>query len=200
MLHAADFYRDSIGELTGLDKIRAEKRIVEAEKLTGAASAWLIVFRSNDPSIWDKDVKKSVSHQAMKLDRVPKNVRYLKLTECAKNNYVIIEMTKERLGKMSDENGFGWSGTGKVDFNTYHLGIYDQSKNLIEAENRGDITLGWGNNFNWGGWGFGHRAWVEGGTVLGWASKEIPKAICEIAVKTSGLTLEETKHLLKKKK
>jgi hypothetical protein len=47
------------------------------------------------------------------------------------------------------------------------------------------------------GWGFGHKAWVNGEQYYGWNGDEIKKTVFEISVRTSELSPEEEDKLLK---
>jgi hypothetical protein len=201
-LRAMHWYKEAVADLSGLTKTRIEKRIAEIEKLATPASAatpggWTVLFRSNDPTIWGKDVRKSFSHQATKLDKAPDKTRYLRLTDAGKSAYVIIEMTKENLGKRIEENGYGWNGTAVLDWKGYHLGIYDMT---MTAMTPGDICIHVpGILQGLRGWGFGNRFRIDDRTGYSWAGKVIPPTTVEIAVKTGDLTPEESRHLLKKK-
>lgn len=202
MLRAAHWYKDALSDLTGLTKTRVEKRVAELDKLfasrdplAAVSAGWTVLFRSQDPSIWNSDVKRSVNHQAMKLDKAPEKTRYLKMTDCVRNSYVIVEITKDNLSKCVDTNGYGWNGTNKFEWKAYQLGIYDPAWNKF---GRGDICIRTMPNLS--GWGFGIRHGIDDKTGYCWAGKVAAVTTYEIAVKTSDLTAEEKKYLLSKKK
>src|SRR5262249_23048627 len=72
--------------------------------------SWKVIFRSSDASIWNDDVNKGPDHLAMSVDLAPDNLRFLRLTDTKSKDFVILEMTKKRLGDMSDEGKYGWDG------------------------------------------------------------------------------------------
>jgi len=80
----------------------------------------------------------------------------------------------------------------------YHLGIYDLA---WTQEPQGAIMVRhWDGKLGCRGWGFGHRAFI--GDVQGytWNGQPIEKIVFEIAVKSTSLTPNESKYLLKKAK
>jgi hypothetical protein len=201
-LRAERWYKEALAELSGLTKTRVEKRIDEIEKLTqrnstSTPSGWTVIFRSSDPSIWNTDVRKNANHLATKLDKAPDKTRYLRLTDCANSAYVIVEMIKDNIGKRIEENGYGWNGTAVLDWKGYHLGVYDVN---MTAATPGDICIHVpGILQGLRGWGFGNRFRIDDRTGHSWAGKAITPVVFEIAVKTTELTPEEARHLLKKK-
>jgi hypothetical protein len=207
LMRAHHWYKAAVGELTGLTKTRIEKRVAELDKLvpmrgpgaaigtvaTPVSGTWTVVFRSADPKMWNNDVK-AANGFAMKLDKVPDGVRYLKMTEKRNNASVIIEMSKERLGKLSEEKGIGWNGTAKFEWGSCHLGIYDPSWTNIRD---GDVCIHvQGILQGIRGWGFGTRHQINDKTGYSWAGKIVMPTVFEIAVKTTDLTADEKKLLV----
>ena len=75
-LRAIYWYKQAQTELTGLTKIRIEKRITDMDKKVPSgtnepevASNWIVLFRSSDPSIWNTESKKTKNRFALKLSR-----------------------------------------------------------------------------------------------------------------------------------
>jgi hypothetical protein len=126
---------------------------------------------------------------------VPADIRYLKMTDTTKNSFVILEMTKARLGDRTENNGYGWNGKNTLERKAYHLGIYDLSKNDYKQGNIGIYTS---QNGYYYGWGFGHRVFYYDEQGFSWNGEPTPRTVLEIAVKASALTAEESKALLKK--
>ncbi|OWK44446.1 hypothetical protein [Fimbriiglobus ruber] len=136
-LRACYWYKQCGSELTGLDIVRAEKRQKEMAKAielrgsrpasgpTGPTGSWKVIFRSDDATIWNTDTKSGRDQFAIPLAKVPADIRFLKLTEATKKRFVIIEMTKDRLGQVSEQDGYGWNGTNQSVYEGHHLGIYD---------------------------------------------------------------------------
>jgi tetratricopeptide (TPR) repeat protein len=204
-LHALFWYRQTVGDLTGLNKTRVEKRVADIEKIAGAravsvpvASTWMVLFHSSDPTIWNKDVKKSRNNYAVSLSNAPEKMKYLKLTEVGKNRYVIIELAKDQLNEKVEANGYGWMGTNFFDWGGNHLGIY----NIEWMAARGDILIQSPGIFKgYRGWGFGSQHSINKEQGWTWNGEVLPgPTVFEISVKATDLSVEETKRLLKKKK
>jgi hypothetical protein len=161
----------------------------EAPKAEGG---WQVVFRSNDPAIWNDDVRTGPDQFAMALEAVPEGVRYLRLTNTRNKEFVIIEMTNERLRQRKDDGRYGWEGSNEFIWAAHHLGIYSR---LWPPKENPTVTVC--TNPAVLGWGFGHR-WGPG-DVQGytWAGKSIPKSVFEVAVKREDLTADENRKLLK---
>jgi hypothetical protein len=164
------------------------------------SSAWKVIFRSSDASIWNDDINKGPDHFAMSLDLAPDSLRYLRLTNVNANDYVILEMTKERLRQTGDRHRptadgdkYGWEGRNQFNSGSYHLGIYHKIWPVAQS---GDICVCPGPLTR--GWGFGHGHFVNGSQGYSWAGKKIGKTVFEIAVSSESLTDAESKKLLKK--
>ena len=158
-----------------------------------SAGGWTVIFRSADPSIWNTDAERGRNAFAMPLAKVPNGIKYLRLKRCDTGEYVIIEISKERLGAQSDnDNGrFGWNGTCKLEWNTRCLGVYDKAD-----ENNGTFATRTGPNV--GGWGFGTKAYATDRVYYGWSGVLIPDTVFEIAVKSGQLSSAERKRLLRR--
>lgn len=192
------WYREAIGGATGLTKTKVEKRLVELEKVAerrGHKSDWLVIFRSDDPALWDKDVNKGFDNRAMSLKKVPEKIKYLKMTEPRSRDFVIIEMSNDLLPKFSDDGKVGWEGRSHLAYSGRHLGIW--GRDLREMNGR--VILIYPGFEQYGGWGFGHEYGVDKEQSYTWAGKKVPKTVLEIAVKTTDLSPTETMKLLKKK-
>lgn len=198
-LRAVQWYQAALPGLTGLPKTRVEKRLAELEKArdlrTARGNGWKVLFRSADPAIWNTATTRGRDF-ARPLDKAPVGLRFLRLTELNKGNFVIVEMSKDRLAGQSEENGYGWNGKNENKFNGYHLGIYDMAWGNLP---RGSICL-----INvapgYRGWGFGNRSFIDDVQGYSWDGKTVEKTAFEIAVKVGPLTPDESRRLLKKKK
>jgi hypothetical protein len=202
-LRADHWYRQAAPELTGLTKARIDKRIAEVAKVAEqrtsktAPAGWVVIFRSADPAFWNTDTNRGRDHFALPVDKAPANVKYLRLTDTVRKDYVIVEMTNDRLGTRTEQSGYGWNGENSLQWRGHHLGVYDPtmtrkvSVSVYQAP--GPLT-------DHSGWGFGHR--VMGNDTQGytWAGAPTPTTVYEIAVKTTALTAEETRRLLIRKK
>src|SRR5262249_18734437 len=85
---------------------------------------WKVIFRSADPAIWNDDVNKGKDHFAMSLDLAPDELRFLRLKDVTSGDFVIIETTKQNLGKQGDDGKYGWNGANQLHFKARYLGIY----------------------------------------------------------------------------
>jgi hypothetical protein len=165
----------------------------KTEPVSMPDQSWKVIFRSADPSIWNDDINKGPDHVAMTLDLAPDNIRFLRLLDTKSKDFVIIEMTKDRLGKMTDDGRFGWDGRNQSHSQAYHLGIFHKNWN---GGDRGEVCVCGSPNLR--GWGFGHSAFVNDKQAFSWEGKPIRDTVFEIAVKAEPLTEVETKKLLKK--
>lgn len=200
-LRAVQWYVEALPDLTGLPKTRVEKRLVEIEKTGGLQAArgggWKVLFRSADPAVWNTDTNRGREF-AVPLSKAPLGFRYLRLTELSKGNFVVIEMTRNRLGKLSEENGYGWNGTNENRWNGRHLGVYDLAR---KDGMRGTVCIHTPAPFQaYRGWGFGHRSGIDDIQAYTWDGKPVDQTGFEIAVKAGPLTPDESRRLLKKRK
>ena len=149
-------------------------------------STWFVLFRSADPALWNTDTNKAPSAFSVSLNKAPKDMKYLKLAT-SDERYLIIPMTKEKLGEESQDGKHGWNGTDKLEWGSYHLGItsstLDRTKGSVQMSGR-DV-----------GWGFGNHLGVDDKQAYGWAGREIGKVVFEISVKAGPLSEEEKKNL-----
>ncbi|OWK40530.1 hypothetical protein [Fimbriiglobus ruber] len=205
-LRAYHWYQQGVVELNGLELVRVEKRLAELakiseQKLVRAGMGWavIVIFRSAEPTIWNTTTNRGANMFAIPLLRVPNSIRYLRLTEVAKRRSVIIEMTKDRLHKLTAQDGFGWNGTNENVYRAHHLGVFD----LATAHSpKGSIAIRTihptGNDFR--GWGFGHKTHTNDGQSYSWMDQIPDKAVFEVAVKAAPLAPAELSLLLKRKK
>jgi hypothetical protein len=202
-LRAVTWYKQALGDLTGLTKTRVEQRIAEMAPVAAArtnptaaqSSDWLVLFHSDDPSIWNTEVKKGNSF-AVKLSTAPDKTRYLKLTDTAKKRTVIIEITKEKLGQRVETNGYGWNGTCKNENGAHSLGIYNPAWSDLNIGDTFIFSPGFLEGVR--GWGFG-AVFANNKQGWSWQGVNLVSTVFEISVKAGDLTAEEAKLLLKKK-
>lgn len=154
---------------------------------------WVVIFRSADPAIWNSDVSEGRDRYAMRLSRVPDGIRYVRL-QIDSQRSVIMEVTKDELGKRVERGRFGWVGNNHFQWNGRHLGMYDKR---WTDQVRGTIQIWPLSNRGIRGWGFGNRTRIDDRQGYSWAGKSLPKTVFEIAVKSGSLTAAERKALLK---
>ena len=155
---------------------------------------WVVAFRSNDPTIWNKDLNEGPDHRAVSIKRLPVGIRYLRIQECTNNQFVIIPISIDRLAKDSVQDGFGWNGTGRMEWNGRHLGVYNLAWDQLQ---RGEISFSTPAFFKgYKGWGFGHRIRDDDVQGYAWNGIAMPRTVFEVAVTTDELSTAEKEHLL----
>lgn len=196
--HAAEWYEKALPGLTGLSKVKVEKRL-QSMGAKDPGGAWTVLFRSSDPSIWNKEVNKGPSVFAVPLLKAPAGVQFLKMTTTA-GAQVIIPMTNELLpmtGPVGSSGKYVWYGQGNLKFGAYHLGIYDKSIRKSSTQLRGTVGIWAGmSSDNYSGWGFGSYVGFDTKQCYAWEDKEILPTVFEISVKAAPLTDAEKKFLL----
>ncbi|MCE9546965.1 MAG: hypothetical protein K8T25_15940 [Planctomycetia bacterium] len=221
MRRSAYWYRQAAPQMIGLDKLRAEKRIKSApsepaavvietpaqpsvpksktprEPKNNGAPGWLVLFRSGDPSIWDSD-SRQVNHYAIPLDRVPEEIKFLKLKRMDTNAAIIIPISKAQLRTQVDGERVGWMGTNKFEWKAFHLGIYNKQWVLNRDMARGQIAIThFGPGRDGAGWGFGHKVLMNDRQYFAWGGQEINPTVFEISVTTRPLTKADESLLVK---
>ena len=100
-------------------------------KATGKtpAARWLVLLRSADPRIWNRDVNRGPNDYAISLAKVPGDIRFLRLSVAKKNMFVIIPMSRDRLAQCSDDQDriLGWNGEATNHGSACDLGIYNST-------------------------------------------------------------------------
>jgi hypothetical protein len=175
------------------------KRIVTVQPIqpallagSGISKDWQVIFRSADPSIWDKDVNDGEQRFASSLSSVPSGIQYLRIRK--NSDYVIFPVTTSTLREARDDGWYGWNGVNESLCAARHLGVYDIH---MPVTDQGRVCV---IGTQYAGWGFGHIAWVDDRQGYCWAGKPIAPTVFEIAVKPGPLTTEETKCLRKNEK
>jgi hypothetical protein len=168
---------------------------------TPAPTKWSILFRSDDPSAWNKDAKNSKGEQvAIPAKYAPEDSHYLRLRRMDTGDYQIIRIIADLLlnGKPHDpESTVWWNGSAKNEYGGRHLGIVELPRYKFAALPKGLIgimtTEGW-DAFT--GSGFGHKVAVNDAQYYCWRGKEIPRTVFEIAVSEGPLSPEEKRSIL----
>jgi hypothetical protein len=162
---------------------------------------WTILFRADDPSVWDKDAKGAKGEQiAIPLKYAPA-FRYLRLRRMDTGEALILPLTRDQLenGKpRAPEEAFWWNGTAKEEWKGRHLGIVHGPRFSFPVP-KGMIAV---MNDGWDGFagsGFGHKCFVNDGQYYCWNGKEIRRTVFEIAVSDGPLSPEEKRCLVSKR-
>jgi hypothetical protein len=150
----------------------------------GISTDWTVLFRSADPSLWDREMNRDANHFARPLAQAPEDLRYLRLRK--NGEYVILAITKPELKKLVDKGAYTWQGTAVDNSNALHLGISARKMELHPRGDRGATSILFIPFHT--GWGFGHKHWLNDGQGYCWDGKSIPATVFEIAVKPGDLT------------
>ncbi len=171
----------------------------EKQDTTPAPARWTILFRSDDPSAWDKDAKGPKGEQiALPLKFAPDTFRYLRLRRMDTGEALILPLTRDQLqnGKLgTPETAFWWNGTAKEEWKGRHLGIVQGTRYKFPAP-RGLIFV---MNDGWDGFvgsGFGHKCGINDVQYYCWRGKEIPRTVFEIGVSDGPLSPEDQRSLV----
>jgi hypothetical protein len=163
------------------------------------ATKWTVLFRSDDPSVWDTDSKGK--KYAIPLEKAPEKFKYLRLRRMDSGEAQILRLTPDDLQNGTPPNpevGYWWNGTAKEDWKGRHLGIVKGPRNKFPVPKGMICTMtdGW-DAFT--GSGFGHKAFVNDGQYYCWRGKEIKKTVFEIAVSDGPLDAVDKADLLPKR-
>ena len=146
---------------------------------------WSVLFHSENPAGWPNE-------------KLPKDVRFLRLKRLSNRQAVIIPMSDEMLGKNGTvSDNYGWAGSNVNSWGGHHLGVYLAKKVPPKVSNGGVICIHLDGFDVFAGWGFGHKVHANNRQYYAWAGVEIPKECFEVSVKCSDLTSAEKKILLK---
>jgi hypothetical protein len=167
--------------------------------LLAADGRWIVVFSGKDPRAWNTETDGET--RAITLDRVPRDVRYLRLKRLDTSEVIIVPITHELLVRQisireQKEPAARWNGRAEDEFGGRHLGIAEgslengpQKKGSIAVQMEGtDFAIGSG---------FGHEAYGDGQTQhFGWHGAKIPPTAFEIALTSAELDDGERRLLL----
>lgn len=178
---------------------KSDTKPVEAKPVEAkpAAAKWSVIFRSDDPSVWDKDAKNTEGKQiAIPVKYAPQDIRYLRLRRMDTYDALVIPITHSRL--TNDKHGegaadFWWSGTAKEEWKGRHLGIAQTPRYKFPHANKLIHVMfeGWD---GYTGSGFGHKVNANEKQCYCWMGKEIAKTEFEVAVTPGPLGPDDVKH------
>lgn len=186
---------DVRGELQKAEFLLAEvsQRIPETESMPTPTSSkkaepkqgWTVIFRSDNPELWDTDHKADEEGFGMRLEEVLDGIKFLRLRRTDTKECVIIEISKDELGIEGEDGEFGWNGSNKFFSGGGHLGVYSgRLPKTVETK------------YARGGWGFGHPYGENNRQMYAWAAEPIEKTAFEISVKKSALTAAEKEAVI----
>jgi len=171
---------------------------------------WKVLFRSDEPSIWNTDASAREDRFAMRLSKHQERVVYVRLTDTGSKQSVILKVKVNSAVALARDLKLGkyvWLGTCRCEQRTdpsgrtvlnYLLGIankdwtieYKKGVLLMSLPNVEETSRGYG------GWGFAKNALVYSYQAYAWAGRGIPKTVFEIAVTGADLTAGDRQCLL----
>lgn len=128
----------------------------------------LVLFRSNDVTLWGQDIYRGVNQRARALEMIPDWADWISIRRLDTGEVVYTSTDGFCLSNSETPGSVGFNGSHELFYGARHLGMYsDACPNEVETR------------FTYGGWGFGHRVREidESGEALqasGWAGREIP--------------------------
>ena len=195
MLVRAKVYYDralalKLKDRDGRDDVQAVVEKIAAELKDDTKPGWTVIFRSDDPAVWNTDRPTGMLSYAVPLSKIGGPIRYLKLTRRNTGRFVIVPMRAMWLGATRGVTKVhGWQGAkSPISGGGYCLGIYSLA--APKTARRIDVT------YSYGGWGFGCDRSTRK-MACTWAGSAIAKTSFEIAVTNGDLTRDETKALLR---
>jgi len=192
--HASMLYTEVIPELTGLAKVKAEQSlnaVLDASQ-AGRDSGWIVIFRSDNPKLWNTDSPDDPRNFAVPLDTLPPTIRFVRIRR-GNGQAVIAPISKQTIGSLKRGSRYGWEGSKPERFGAVLLGILDNEANVYQKT--GEVALVDSGRDCCSGWGFGTR--INHGTqAVCWAGKWIATEPLEIAVAKRSLSPDEQKLLL----
>jgi hypothetical protein len=110
-----------------------------------AASQWTVLFRSDDPAVWNTD--STGSNFAVPMRRVNPAIRYLRLKRLDTDAAIIVPINWKQLmreDRPEPLKGLWWNGTAQQGWGGRHLGIVQAVSDLNGQRGRiGITTQGW---------------------------------------------------------
>ncbi|HVX83296.1 MAG TPA: hypothetical protein VH253_00620 [Phycisphaerae bacterium] len=165
------------------------------------SSGWIVLFRSDDSNLWNTDAGKRLQKNgyAASLDRLPGDIRYIRITRMDTGESIIAEAPRDALIKSAVIPNALVLQTGIQTFSDdggAHklLGIGAYGMLAVKGQPYVWKTSSVAIETGYGGWGIGKTA--GGGQAWSWNGQPIGKTVFEIAVKNADLSLPEKKDLL----
>ena len=183
-------YEQAIGEATGLTRAQLLKRLDEITTLEGGQDTWIVVFRSNDPAIWNTKTDEGFLRFAVPLEAVPPSIRYVRIRR-PNGDAVAIPINKQQLGEDAYGPRYGWRGAGTKLAKDTFLGICDEQQKLTQTD-IGKMFIGYKLDRSMTtGWGFGHKFKSGTQTSMAWNGQTVPREPLEISVLARELSPKE---------
>lgn len=110
-------------------------------------STSLVIFRSNDPEIWNTTCDHGENHRAVSLGEISGEASWLGIKRIDTGEEVFAQVGLDDLKGSGDGKSSGFNGSNEFFYGARHLGFFSEDCRT-EVETR----------FTYGGWGFGHLA------------------------------------------
>ncbi|MEM9016565.1 MAG: hypothetical protein AAGC68_06095, partial [Verrucomicrobiota bacterium] len=162
----------------------------EEFEIPSAEEGSLLVFRSNDVSLWGKSVYRGKNARARRLDRLPDWAKWISIRRLDTGERVYASLDGASLHSSETTSASGFNGSNELFYGARHLGLFSEScPNEVETR------------FTYGGWGFGHRVREgeaeEAPQASGWEGLEIDSdTVFEIVLHEELPELEESDRLV----
>ncbi len=145
----------------------------KAHSLKNVAS--LVIFRSNDPEIWNTDTYRGANDRSIALQDIDGEATWISIKRTDTGEIMYAPIEHNTILKCHDDQTFGFNGTNEFFYGARHLGFFSE-------ECAGEVET----RFTYGGWGFGHLADGDSANTkqnCGWAGKSIADdTVIEIAL------------------
>jgi serine/threonine protein kinase len=178
---------------------------VPADPKAPTKAKWKVLFRSDDPGIWNMDTKLASGMFAVRLG--PGRVRYLRLRRADSNDYVVLPLDVDERDLATEVRSGRYIWNGKARLESKHaagapmatnrlLGIADTKVPTSYKSDGIQVVKGDSRGVGYEGWGFGRSPTVYSDQRYAWNGRMSEKVIFEIAVTASSLSEDEKVHLL----
>ncbi|MCG8601588.1 MAG: hypothetical protein MI807_15710 [Verrucomicrobiales bacterium] len=128
----------------------------------------MVVFRSNNPGLWGKDIYRGADARAREIETLPEWAEWVSISRLDTGETVYAPASTLGFSNEQFTGSTGFNATYELFYGARHLGMFSETvPNEVETR------------FTYGGWGFGHRVAENGDDSVspqasGWAGKEIP--------------------------
>ncbi len=130
-----------------------------------------VVFRSNDPTIWNLSVSDGTDRFAIPVDSVTHPISFVRILRVDTGEAVIVRCDKANVTCRGENPRVGWNGLNEHFLGGHHLGVYHRDAPQ-------DVEIAYGE----GGWGFGHPFNDNDRQAYGWGGSAMSESVFEISV------------------
>ena len=150
------------------DKSKESSLVERQEDDARGDTSKLVIFRSNDPEIWNTTCERSDNQYSISVSEITGDANWLGIKRVDTGEEVFSEVSLPELKLSGDGKAVGFNGSNEYFYGARHLGFFSEQC-ATEVETR----------FTYGGWGFGHLATADGDDdnpqqICGWNGHRIP--------------------------